>query len=518
MQEIPDMKKTLMSLVMIALLQATFSVTARAAFSQAKPDTTASEIPKAEKSVTRHTVTVDGQKIDYTATAGTIILRNDQGEPIALFGYTAYTKDGVKNPANRPITFSYNGGPGSSSIWLHMGVMGPRRVVLKDPEATPPAPYELTDNQYSMLDATDIVMVDPVGTGLSRAVGKSKNKDFWGVDQDISSVSNFIKSYISANNRWNSPKYLLGESYGTTRSAGIADYLQQREGIALNGIVLVSTVLDLRTIAFGDADNLPYEIYLPTYAAVAWYHDQLANKPEDLEGFLGEARRFASHEYAQALMQGDELPQSQHSEVINKLAYFTGLSKDYIDRADLRITEPEFAKELLRKEGKTVGRLDSRYVGYSMDNLSQGARYDPQSTAISPAFTTMFFKYYHEELQFGQDKQYHVSAYSLPDFDWDWKRRGGSFFPTSPTTAPDLAEAMTKNPNLKVLVLNGYFDLATPFMGAEYTMDHLDIPKELESNISMKYYHSGHMIYIHKSSLEKMHNDVDTFIQNTNHK
>ncbi|HKK47300.1 MAG TPA: hypothetical protein VJ964_17360 [Balneolaceae bacterium] len=509
------MKKYALCLVMLAVLQLGFTSSSAKAFVQSNPDTSTSAIPKAEKSVTHNTVTVDGQKIDYTATAGTMIIKNDQGEPIALIGYTAYSKDGVKDPANRPITFSYNGGPGSSSIWLHMGVMGPRRVKLNDPDNTPPAPYELTNNQYSMLGATDIVMIDPVGTGLSHAVGKAKNTDFWGVDSDISSVSNFIKTYISANNRWNSPKYLLGESYGTTRSAGVSDYLQQHDGIALNGVVLVSTVLDLRTIAFGDADNLPYEIYLPTYAAVAWYHNQLNNKPDDLQAFLQDARHFASNEYAHALMQGDSLSQSERNRVIDRMAYFTGLSKDYIDRANLRITEPEFAKQLLRNKGKTVGRLDSRYVGYSMDNLSQGALYDPQSTAISPAFTTMFFKYYHEELNFAKDKTYHVSAYNLPKFNWDWKRTGGHFFPTSPTTAPDLGEAMTKNPNLKVLVLCGYFDLATPFMGAEYTMKHLDIPKELQGNISMKYYHSGHMIYIHKPSLEKMHNDVEQFIRDT---
>lgn len=480
---------------------------------QSRTDTSKTAVPKAEKSVTHHTVTVDGEKIDYTATAGTMILKNDKGEPVASFGYTAYSKDGVKDKSKRPITFSYNGGPGSSSIWLHMGVMGPRRVVVNDPNVTPPAPYELTDNQYSMLDATDIVMVDPVGTGVSRAVGEAENKDFWGVDQDIRSVSNFIKTYISKNNRWNSPKYLLGESYGTTRSAGVVNYLQD-QGIAMNGIVLVSTVLDLRTIAFGHGDNLPYVSYLPTYAAVAWYHDKVENKTDSLKTFVEQARKFAETEYASALMKGDELSESRRNKVIDKLAYYTGLSKDYLDKANLRVTQSEFTKELLRDEGKTVGRLDSRYAGFSMDNLSQNAIYDPQSTAISPAYTTMFLKYYHEELKFGEDKQYNISAYSLPGFDWDWEH-GGSFFPTSPTTAPDLAEAMTKNPNLEVLVLNGYYDLATPFMAAEYTMDHLGIPSELEKNISMKYYKAGHMMYIHKPSLRKFHEDVEQFIRKT---
>ncbi len=507
------MKKLIVGLLFAALFQVGYGPDISNLYAQSKSDTAATAVPEAEKSVTHHTVTVDGEEIEYTATAGTMILENDKGEPVASFGYTAYSKDGVENKSSRPLTFSYNGGPGSSSIWLHMGVMGPRRVVVNDPNMTPPAPYELTDNQYSMLDATDIVMVDPVGTGVSRAVGEAEGSDFWGVDQDIRSVSNFIKTYISENNRWNSPKYLLGESYGTTRSAGVVNYLQD-EGISMNGIVLVSTVLDLRTIAFGDADNLPYVIYLPTYAAVSWYHDKIDDKPEDFESFIQEAREFASTEYAAALMEGDKLSESRRNQIIDKLSEFTGLSTDYLDKADMRVTQSEFTKELLRDEGQTVGRLDSRYTGHSMDDLAQNAIYDPQSSAISPAYTTMFLQYYHNELNFGKDKQYNISAYSLPGFDWDWDRQG-SFFPTSPTTAPDLTEAMTKNPNLEVLVLNGYYDLATPFMGAEYTMDHLGIPSELEDNISMKYYKAGHMMYIHEPSLEKFHDDVEQFIQQT---
>lgn len=511
------MKKLIYGLLLAGLMQLGGGMTPSTLYAQSKSDSSeqakTKAVPEPQKSVTHHTVTVDGEKIKYTATAGTMILKNNKGEPVASFGYTAYSKDGVKDKSRRPVTFSYNGGPGSSSIWLHMGVMGPRRVVVNDPDATPPAPYNLTDNQYSLLDVTDIVMVDPVGTGLSRAVGEAKNTDFWGVDSDIRSVSNFIKSYISENNRWNSPKYLLGESYGTTRSAGVVNYLQNN-GVAMNGVVLVSSVLDLRTIAFGDADNLPYVLYLPTYAAVAWYHDKIENKPESLESFVEQAREFASTEYASALMKGDELSESRRKQVRDKLARFTGLSKDYLDKADLRVTQSEFTKELMRDEDKTVGRLDSRYAGYSLEALAQRAIYDPQSSAISPAYTSMFLKYYHEELDFGTDKQYNISAYSLPGFDWDWEH-GGSFFPTSPTTAPDLAEAMTKNPNLKIMVLCGYYDLATPFMGAEYTMDHLNISPDLEKNISMKYYDAGHMMYIHQPSLEKFHQDVENFIQNT---
>lgn len=509
------MRKRTFAFLLIIALQFGFFANLTTVQAQSKADSAKAEAaPKAEQSVTHHTVEIGGQEINYTATAGTMIIHNSKGKPIASIGYTAYSKEGVESMEQRPVTFAYNGGPGSSSIWLHMGVMGPRRVVVNDPESTPPAPYQLTNNQYSLLNATDIVMVDPVGTGVSRAVGKAENSNFWGVKRDISSVSKFIKAYIDENNRWNSPKYLLGESYGTTRSAGVVNYLQENEGIAMNGVVLVSTVLDLRTIAFGHGDNLPYVVYLPTYAAVARYHGQLANNGGDLQSFLQEVRTFAQTDYARALMKGDDLPESERQHIIAKLSEYTGLSEAYLDRANLKVTQSEFTKQLLRGQGMTVGRLDSRYKGYSMDNLSQNALYDPQSTAISPAYISMFLKYYHNELKFAEDKQYHISAYDLPGFHWDWTR-GGNYFPTSPTTAPDLAEAMTKNPHLKVLVLNGYYDLATPFMAAEYTMNHLGIPKELEDNITMKYYEAGHMMYLREPSLKKMHNDVTQFIEQT---
>lgn len=505
-------RNTLLLLVMqIFILNGMDMVRAQTAKDSAKTR----EIPKEEQSVTHHSVTINGKEIKYTAIAGNLLIKGKNDKPVASIGYVAYTKEGEKDPSKRPVTFAYNGGPGSSSIWLHMGAVGPRRVVINDPDVTPPAPYQLTNNQYSILDATDIVMVDPVGTGISKAVGEAKNKEFWGVNGDISSVSRFIKAYISTNNRWNSPKYLLGESYGTTRSAGVVDYLQQNEGIAMNGVVLVSNVLDLRTLAFGPGDDLPYILYLPTYAAVAWYHDQLQPKPDSLEAFLQEVRNFASGPYADALMQGDNLPKAKRTQIINKLSEYTGLSKDYLDKADMRVTEPQFTKELLRDEHKTVGRLDSRYTGISMDLLSERAHYDPQSSAISPAFITTFLNYYHNQLNFGKDKSYHISAYSLPGFDWNWEHGGHGGFPTSPTTAPDLADAMTKNPTLKVLVLNGYFDLATPFFATEYTFDHMGLDEKVQDNVTMKYFDAGHMMYLHLPSLKKFHSDVTTFIHNT---
>jgi len=501
----------LLFVVQFFILNGQNTVRAQAAQDSAE----ARAVPKEEQSVTHHSVNINGRDIKYTATAGNLLIKGKNDKPVASIGYVAYTKEGEKDPSKRPVTFAYNGGPGSSSIWLHMGAVGPRRVVINDPEVTPPAPYQLTNNQYSILDATDIVMVDPVGTGISKAVGKAKNKEFWGVNGDISSVSRFIKAYISMNNRWNSPKYLLGESYGTTRSAGVADYLQQNEGIALNGVVLVSNVLDLRTLAFGPGDDLPYILYLPTYAAVAWYHDQLHPKPDSLEAFLQEVRNFAAGPYADALMQGDKLPDTKRNQIINKLSEYTGLSKDYLDKADMRVTEPQFTKELLRDEHKTVGRLDSRYTGISKDLLAERAHYDPQSSAISPAFITTFLNYYHNQLNFGKDKSYHISAYSLPGFDWNWEHGGHGGFPTSPTTAPDLADAMTKNPNLKVLVLNGYFDLATPFFATEYTFDHMELDEKVQDNVTMKYFDAGHMMYLHLPSLKKFHSEVTEFIRNT---
>ena len=470
---------------------------------------------KPEKFITKHSIKIDNKPISYTATVGTLILKNEKDEPIASFGYTAYTKDGETDMSKRPVTFSYNGGPGSSSMWLHMGVMGPRRVVVNDPSPNGPPPYKLEDNNYSILDVSDIVMMDPVGTGLSRAVGKGKNTDFWGVDGDIKSVSQFIKNYVNDNERWNSPKYLLGESYGTFRSAGVADFLQENFGISVNGIVLVSNVLDIRTLSFQPGDDLSYEVNLPTYAATAWYHNKVTDKPAKLDDFLKVVRDFAFGEYAAALLKGDELGAEEREKVLNKLVAYTGLSKDYWDKANLRVNQPQFSQELLRNTGVAVGRLDSRYTGIAQDLLSEYAFNDPQSSDISPAFISAFMNYYTTELKVSKDKTYNTSAYSLPDFKWDWKhaRSQGLFGDAStPNTGPDLLNAMSNNPSMKVLVLNGIYDLATPFAGTEYTFDHLGLAKKIKSNITLKYYEAGHMMYIHNESAVKFKKDVSDFI------
>ena len=482
---------------------------------EAPKDTSYIKVPAEIKSVTKHSAVIGGKTINYTATAGALILMNEKEEPVALFGYTAYTKDDDGN-TKRPVTFSYNGGPGSSSYWLHIGVIGPKKVVVNDPEYNPPPPYKFEDNPNSLLDVTDIVMIDPVGTGLSHAVGKAKNKDFWGVDQDIKSISNFIKQYVTDNNRWNSPKFLLGESYGTMRSAGIVDYLQENLGMVMNGVILVSSVLDLRTLTFQQYDDLSNILFLPTYAATAWYHNKISNKPQSLEAFLKDAKAFAEGEYASALMKGDHLTDAEKETIVTKLAAFTGLSKEYLLRANLRVNEPQFTQELLRNEHMIVGRLDSRYKGISQNLLGENANDDPQSTAISPAFTTAFLSYYYGDLKMDRKNNYHTSAYSMEGFTWDWKhKKGGAADPTDPSTpntAIDLVDAMCRNPALKILVLNGYYDLATPFYATEYTFDHLGLDKKLKPNIQLKYYPAGHMMYINSSAANAFKKDVAGFI------
>jgi carboxypeptidase C (cathepsin A) len=485
---------------------------------QEKPEKSekAPETPKPIQSVTQHSVVIGGTPIAYTATAATLIVRNEKDEPWASIGYVAYTKKDPGDLSHRPITFAYNGGPGSSSIWLHMGALGPRRVETSDAAPTPPAPYRTVDNAFSILDRTDIVMIDPVGTGVSRAVGKAQDKDFWGTDPDIESVSRFIKQYVTDNDRWNSPKYLLGESYGTTRSAGVVDWLQSNANMAFNGVVLVSVALDLEAIFNMEENERPFPLFLPTYAAVAFYHKALPEPPPALEPFLDEVRAYALGEYASALMKGSALSEAERSAVARKLHQYTGLSVAYLEKADLRVSEGEFTQELLREHHETVGRLDARFTGVTLDVLSKEADYDPQSAAVSGAYTAAFMNYYYGELKFPRDKSYVVTARVFRD--WDFKHRlPGARFGAQPfvNTGPDLASALTTNPDLRVLVLNGYYDLATPFLATEYMMSHLGLEKAVRSHIEMKYYEAGHMMYVHEPSLKKFKEDVAAFYDRT---
>ncbi|HVT56937.1 MAG TPA: hypothetical protein VHR45_00930 [Thermoanaerobaculia bacterium] len=495
----------------------------RAADKPAGEEAKKPEAPKPEQSVTQHSVVIGGKTVDYSATAGTLVLRNDKDEPTAVVGYVAYIERGAEGAGKktaRPITFAYNGGPGSSSVWLHMGALGPRRIVTADAAPTPPAPYQVVDNAYSILDKTDLVMIDPVGTGLSHAAGESKDKDFWGVDPDIDSVSRFIKQFVSDHGRWNSPKYLLGESYGTTRSAGIVDYLQTRHNMAFNGVILVSVALDIESLFAWPGNERPFALIVPSYAAVAAYHHVLAQPPAKLEPFLDEARKFALGEYSAALLKGDTLSEQERDAVAEKLHLFTGLSADFIKKARLRVREQQFAQELLREHHVTVGRLDARFTGVTFDLLAEDAEYDPQSAAISSAFTAAFLDYYQNELKFGQGKTYRIQNGEVGQ-SWDWKHRppgaARGFLASVPiaNTGLDLAHALGYNPSLRVLVLNGTYDLATPFLATESTFDHLGLEKELRSHIQIRYYDAGHMMYVHDPSLKQWKTDIAAFYDST---
>ena len=499
-----------------------FSVSFSASFAQEKeskpPEKPAEKPPepaKEESSVTDHSIKIAGQAIPYKATAGSILLKNDKDEDQALIYYTAYTRSDVKDISQRPLAFLYNGGPGSSSVWLHMGSFGPKRVVTVNADITPPAPYKLEDNPDCLLDRADLVFIDPVGTGFSKAVGKAQDKDFWGVDQDAKSLAQFVQSYVTRNNRWNSPKFLIGESYGTFRNAALGNLLQSANGIYLNGIVMISSVFDLGTLSFPLGSDLPYILYLPSYAATAWYHKVLKDGPDNLDAFLDEARKFAKTEYANALLQGDTISEADRAAVAKKLAHFTGLSEDYILRSKLRVRLQAFMQELQLSRGLTTGRLDSRFSGPTYDLIAATANYDPQATAITGAFVAAFNMYLRDDLKFPHDREYHVYA-NFGENRWDWKHEtGGGFFPGSPNVMRDFANTLIVNPRLHVELEDGYYDLATPFFEAEYATEHLGLPDNLQKNIQHKYYAAGHMMYLRPEDLTTLKNNVAAFIDST---
>jgi carboxypeptidase C (cathepsin A) len=476
------------------------------------------ELPKAEQSVTQHKIVIGGVAISYAATAGTMIVRDLKDQPCASMGYVAYMRNDAIDPSRRPITFAYNGGPGTSSIFLHMGALGPKRVVTLDAISTPPPPYTIVENESSLLDKTDLVMIDPVGTGFSKAVGEAKEADFWGVDRDIESIASFIKQYVTENGRWNSPKYLLGESYGTTRSAGVVDYLQTRGSMSFNGVIMVSLATDLDAILDSLLDGgaryhlITFPLYIPSYAAVAWYHKVLSDRPAKLEPFLEEARSFALGQYARALALGNQLPKAERKAVVEKLHRFTGLSAEYLEMSDLQVGITPFVVELLRERRETVGQLDARFTGVSFDPLGEKATYDPMDSSTTPAFVAAFQDYLHRELNFGQGKTYIVQAEAWKSWDYRHKIEGSEIPQPMVNTGVDLAHAMGFNPNLKVLVLQGIFDLGTPLLATEYMVSHLDLRKDLRSHIEMKYYEAGHLMYLHETSLKKFKEDVGTFI------
>ena len=468
--------------------------------------------------VSKHSIRIKGKVIKYTVTAGTIVLKEEtadrekeaEGEkPRAQIFFIAYAKDGVKDTSKRPLTFSFNGGPGSSSVWLHLGVLGPRRVLMHKDGELPPPPYKLTDNEFSILDETDLVFIDPMNTGYSRPVAGEKPKEWHGFKKDIESVGDFIRLYATRNNRWLSPKFLIGESYGTTRASGLAGYLQERHGMYLNGLMLVSAVLDFTTIDFNVNNDLPYIMFLPGYTATAWYHNVLKpHKP--LQTWLTEAEAFALGDYANALHKGDSLTKEERAEIVKKVSYFTGISEQFIERSNLRINDQHYFKELLRERGLTVGRLDSRLIGRDRLGVTEKAEYDPLLTNIMGPYTAAFYDYIRRELKFESDLPYEI----LSGFVHPWSYR--EFENQYVNVAETLRAAMMYNPYLKVFVANGYYDLGTPYFATEYTFNHLGLDEDRRKNVTMEYYDAGHMMYIHIPSLKQMKTDLAKFIKDAN--
>ncbi|MGI9202619.1 MAG: S10 family peptidase [Woeseiaceae bacterium] len=467
--------------------------------------------PKAESVTTQHSVRIDGTTIRYSATAGLALIYNDDEKPIGQFGYTAYIREGVDDASKRPIMFAYNGGPGSASIWLHMGVLGPRRIPVVDTEVTGPAPFGAVNNAFSILDVADLVMMDPVGTGYARPVGEGTGEDFWGVDPDIDAASQFIARFMTDNDRWNSPKFVLGESYGGIRTGGVAHKLLTEYGIGLNGVILVSPFMDAAAARDRFAIDLPHALYLPTLAATAWYHNALDERPDDLLAFIREVEEFSTNEYSTALMKGTNLSASERASVITNLSRFTGLSEQYWDYSNLRVSHFHFSQELLRDQDVVVGRVDSRFKGRSINRVGERMDYDPFNTGVGPAFTAGFMHYYTNDLGFRQDRKYSVSG--GVGQDWDWLHTLPSGQRTLITnTAVDLATTMTLYPHMKVLVQQGYFDLATPFYVLDYVLSHMDLDEEQRARITVEMYEAGHMMYVHPPSLAKFKQDLAKFV------
>ncbi len=474
-------------------------------------------VPKARKVVTHASVEIDGKTIRYTATAGTIVLRNDKNQPTGSMFYVAYTEDGVRDLAKRPVTFLYNGGPGASSNWLTMSGLGPYKVDLVNGAATPPAPYSVKPSHESILNDSDLVFVDAMGTGFSHIGGKGKGKMFWGVDEDVKAFGQFIQRYMTENDRWNSPLFLYGESYGTTRSAALAYYLQD-QGIAVNGVILQSSILNYFDWSPGSDDK--YIFTLPSFAALAWYHNKLPHKPASMPEFVEQARRFADGRYAQALREGDKLPKAQMDTMAEKLHDFTGLPVDYLERANLRVTSAEFRKELMLPEREHIGRYDGRYAAGDVSAIASKPAFDPSNQQISPALNQGYLWYVHHVLKWETDREYvglNFKAYK--DWDWDHTPPGSFGNPFGkqrlPDVALDIAAAMRKNPYLRVLSENGYFDLATPFHATEYDLDHVTLSPKLQKHIEFAYFDSGHPIYINPNALKAMHTTLDAFYSST---
>ena len=488
---------------------------------------------KAEQEASKGSVTVGGKALAYDAFAGTIVVhpkgwddvpqnedKDDKNLPAqASMFYVAYFKSGEPS-GKRPVTFFYNGGPGSSTVWLHMGAFGPKRVVTSDDSHTPAAPYPVLNNDYTLLDATDMVFVDAPGTGFSRIAGKDREKAFYGVDADAQAFADFISQFLAKYGRWNSPKYLFGESYGTTRSAALINLLVTERNIDFNGVILLSQCLSYDTYSdspqLNPGGDLSYELALPSFAATAWYYHKLTDAPSDLAALLTEVEHFAMTDYAIALGAGSTLAADQRQAIIAKLHRYTGLSADYIEKSNLRVSGGQFEKTLRGENDVTTGRLDTRFSGPTLDPLSKEAEYDPQSAAIASAYVSSLNDYVRKDLKFGENREYKPEVDVEKNWNFLHQPPGAPIpLPQATNVMVDLANAMKYNPELKVLVNGGYFDLATPFYEGVYEMEHLPIPPRLQKNIEFKFYESGHMVYAHEASLKDLHNNVAAFILKT---
>jgi carboxypeptidase C (cathepsin A) len=473
-------------------------------------------VPPENSSVTDHELTLDGKTLRYAATAGNLLINDEEDKPYGSIFYVAYTLAGVTDSRTRPVTFLYNGGPGSASLWLHMGSVGPMRLVTASPEASGPAPYQIVPNQYSLLDKTDLVFVDAPGTGFSRPVGKATIRNFAGTDQDVQAFLKFIERYVGVNRRWNSPKFLFGESYGTTRSAALVDALEE-DGVAVNGVVLMSTILNYFTRAPGS--DAVYIGYLPSFAAIAWHFEKIQHKGKDLTAFLNEVRAFARGPYAEALAQGHNLPQAQVDAIAAKLSGYTGIGEQFIKEANLRISMTRFRKELLRDQREILGRYDARFEGTDFDAAGEDPGYDPSSTGITGAFVSAFHDYLDRELKYSSKETYYPHGLNVNQV-WDHTHRPpGAGGPGQAQAQPlrdayvagDLADAMRKDPHLKVFSVNGLFDLATPFFITEFDLSHMELDAKLRQNIEFAYYPSGHMIYLNVDALKQLKVDLAEF-------
>lgn len=485
---------------------------AREASEPAQNNESTLPIPPETKSETKHDWT-GSRTVHYTATAGNLLIRDDNDKPNGSIFYVAYTEDGVPGKS-RPITFLYNGGPGSASIWLHMGSVGPVRVVTASPEASGPAPFEWVQNQYSILDKTDLVFVDAPLCGFSRAVGKGTAKDFAGVDQDVKAFEKFITRYITVNQRWGSPKFLFGESYGTPRSAALVAALNN-DGIAFNGVTLLSSILNYYVRSPGY--DLESTTYLPSYAAIAWYYKKVPHKGT-MEDFVESARKFARGPYAEALAEGDRLSKADFDAMAARVAAFTGLSPEYVKEAKLRISPTRYRKELLRGEAQVMGRYDARFLGPDTDAAGENPGFDPSDTGISGVYVGAFHDYLQSELKYMSSEPYHLQGPGINQ-NWDWHHRasGGGFrgMQELPNTVVDLSDAIRKNPKLKVFSANGWFDLATPFFGTEHDLNQMMLPDNLKGNVSYGYYPAGHMVYLNVDALKAMHADLERWYAET---